>query len=375
MKYFGDSRDYFKYDLITFLLQDMKITNYVFVPMLTAHRDDNEGKKPLKTVNGKSEALRVFIETRKSLTLAHWKTWFEGLEGHLINYKTVERVDEKYFADDTRTEYWKLFAEHLQEKDALIFIDPDTGLESGNSSYLKKMGREKYILNDETESLRNHLDTSSILMIYQHLPNNKHDHEKSVINKMLQLKASNETCFVCGYREADLAFLFLSKSTEAFTRLCNTLTKYHAKSEHKDKTLFLSTSEENECKDVLSLFEAWRVHDIHQNDWGLAWFLAYQFCRRYYASHGVVPHVIEHEGLGYYGIRLDYAQCRINQVEKSLETIGRLTCAGDVENWQTGGPGDHGLETSLLCQRGVPTSNLVLLAFKHIGLPTYMLKC
>jgi hypothetical protein len=371
MKYFGDSRDYFKYDLITFLLKDMKIRNYVFVPMLTIHRDDNEGKKPLKAVGGKSEALRVFIEKCHSKSLTHWKTWLEGLEGHLINYKTVEPVDETYLVDATRDEYWGSFVEQLQEKEALIFIDPDTGLESGNSSYLKKMGREKYILNDETESLRNHLDTSSVLMIYQHLPKNKHNHEKSVMKKLLQLKASNENCFVCGYREDDLAFLFLSKSGEVFTRLCNTLTQYDAKSQHKDKTLFLSTKEKNECTDVSSLFEAWRLHGIYQNDWGLAWFLAYQFCRRFYASHGVVPHVIEHEGLGYYGIQLDYVPCKVNQIGKSLETIGRLTCAGDVENWQTGGPGDHGLETSVLCQKGVPTSDLLSLAIKHMGLPTY----
>jgi len=43
LKYYGDDRDYFKYDLITYLLKSLEIKNYGFVPMLTEHRDDNEG--------------------------------------------------------------------------------------------------------------------------------------------------------------------------------------------------------------------------------------------------------------------------------------------------------------------------------------------
>lgn len=35
LKYFGDSRDYFKYDLITTLVQHTSLDNYLFVPMLT----------------------------------------------------------------------------------------------------------------------------------------------------------------------------------------------------------------------------------------------------------------------------------------------------------------------------------------------------
>jgi len=48
---------------------------------------------------------------------------------------------------------------------------------------------------------------------------------------------------------------------------------------------------------------------------GLAWFLAYQFCQRYYVSHGIVPNVIDHDGLGYYGIRLDPLPCKVNGSE------------------------------------------------------------
>jgi hypothetical protein len=236
LKYFGDSRDYFKYDLMTSILNDLMFDNYVFVPMLTNHRIDNEGNKLPKMIGGKSESLLSFIGDCGTKNLCHWENW---LSGYVTNYKTVEPVNEVFFSDDTREDYWVSFTDHLKDRNALIFLDPDTGLESGTNSYLKKKGREKYILNHEIELLYEKLDHSSVLMVYQHLPNNKHVHEESVLKKMIQLKASKENSLVCGYREDDLAFLFMAKDDELFTRLYSNLSNYYAKSDHKYKSLHL----------------------------------------------------------------------------------------------------------------------------------------
>lgn len=238
LKYFGDSRDFFKYDLITQILDDTKFENYVFVPMLTRHRIDNEGKKsPIKN-SDKSEALHSFIRGCDPKSLNHWKKWLSPQ--HVKNYMTVEPVDESYFEDQNRDFYWITYAEYLKQKNSLIFLDPDTGLQSGSNSYLKKIGREKYILDNEIKLLHEHLDPSSVLMIYQHLPNNKNEHVKSVYKKMTQLKASNVDSFVCGYREDDLVFLFLTQKEELFKNIYSTLTNYYSKSVSKYKSLHVS---------------------------------------------------------------------------------------------------------------------------------------
>lgn len=114
------------------------------------------------------------------------------------------------------------------------------------------------------------------------------------------------------------------------------------------------------------LFCHWRMIRNPGQSWGLAWFLAYEFCRRYYSSHGIVPHVIDHEGLGYYGIRLDLVQCSRHP---STETaIGRMTIGGDVENWRTGSPGDHSLPTMEMCSRNISTEEIVQKAVAHMGI-------
>lgn len=242
LKYFGDSRDYFKYDLLTSVLEEMNLGSYVFIPMLTNHRDDNEGNKIPKMIGGKSASLLSFISGCRSKSLCHWEQW---LMKYVRNYKTIEPVDEMFFEDETRDEYWLSFDAHLKEKNALIFLDPDTGLETGRTSYLRKMGREKYILNHEIELLYGNLDTTSILMIYQHLPNNKHIHEAAVTKKLIQAKASNPDALVCAYREDDLAFLFMVREEGVFDSLCDCLTRYHSMSEHKYKSLHLTLNHVN----------------------------------------------------------------------------------------------------------------------------------
>ncbi len=123
---------------------------------------------------------------------------------------------------------------------------------------------------------------------------------------------------------------------------------------------------------VHTAYETWRSQKKERYGWGLAWYLANEICQRFYGSHGIVPHVIEHEGLGYYGIQLDLVSCQVNG--KNNPTIGRLTAAGNVENWITGGPGDHGLELVERAKRGEPAEPMVEEAIQHLRLIAYPLK-
>jgi len=115
-----------------------------------------------------------------------------------------------------------------------------------------------------------------------------------------------------------------------------------------------------------SLFEHWRTIKRPEQSWGLAWFLASEFCRRFYASHGLVPWVIDHDGLGYYGISINHLPCSVNK--DSENPLGRFTISGDVENWRTGGPGDHACELVDRCSDGAQTEQLVLAAISHLDI-------
>lgn len=215
--------------MITHLLKSGVVSDYAFVSMLTNHRVDGEGNKTPKLIEGKSTELLSFIDKCDSKSIEHWEAWLKPLVG---KYVTVQPVNEVFFEDGARNKYWESFEAVLKTKNALVFIDPDTGLETGTPSYLRKMGREKYILNEELGKLSQSLDHSSVLMIYQHLPNNKNIHEESVNRKIKQAIEASGCSSVLAYREDDLAFLFVLKNEVLFSELCNQLEAYHGNSRH-----------------------------------------------------------------------------------------------------------------------------------------------
>lgn len=233
-KYFGDSRDYFKYDLIKTVLESTNLRHYVFIPMLTEHREDREGRVSPKDRGDKSRELLNFISSCEGKRLKHWKSW---VARHADSYSTVEPVDETFFSDESRTVYWTRYRQFLSMKNALVFIDPDTGLETGTPSYLRKMGREKYILNPELRDLIDGLDPSSVLMLYQHLPKNKHVHVQSVDRKLEQVRNVSPMVWVRAFREDDLAFIFVSKCNSTDHEICAVLAAYHDDSAHVYKSI------------------------------------------------------------------------------------------------------------------------------------------
>jgi hypothetical protein len=111
-------------------------------------------------------------------------------------------------------------------------------------------------------------------------------------------------------------------------------------------------------------FIRWRTRTPDCNGWGLAWFLAAELCTRFYASHGLAPEVIDHEGLGYYGIALVQLPC----AGRDREVLGRMTMCGDVENWRAGGPGDHGLPLQRRAALGAEPTELLVEAIRFLEL-------
>ena len=117
--------------------------------------------------------------------------------------------------------------------------------------------------------------------------------------------------------------------------------------------------------DIYKLFEAWRLITNPKNSRGLAWFLANEFCKRFYASHGIIPYIIAHGGLGYYGIQLQSVSCAVNT---RIVKYGRMTIGGNVENWRTGGPGDHGLPAIQMCIDGISSDEIIHRAIEYMGI-------
>jgi hypothetical protein len=117
---------------------------------------------------------------------------------------------------------------------------------------------------------------------------------------------------------------------------------------------------------IEQVFKNWQKRQTKKPFWGLAWFLALQLCKRFYSSHGIVPWVINKEGLGYYGILFSELPCSINKPPRQL---GRLTMARNTENWLRGGPGGHGHKGVDDCENGESISTLITESIKQLNFP------
>ena len=227
LKYYGDDRDYFKYDLISYVLKNDIFKQYGFVPMLTEHRYDNEDNISPNPSNCKSEGLLNFIATHSSPDLNNWELW---IKHYVSTYHCIQPINTDYFNDSNRIKYWKNHIEIISMNDALIFLDPDTGIQAGRVSKIKSEEKEKYILNNEIRTILNKISPSSMFVIYQHLQWNRKKHEQDIKNKCNALMEIEPTLNVSVYREKDLAFLFITKSSALRKTISSTLNAYCQKS-------------------------------------------------------------------------------------------------------------------------------------------------
>ena len=235
LKYYGDDRDYFKYDLISFILEKSAFKQYGFVPMLTEYRYDNEGTIAPTPSECKSKELLNFICTHSKPDLNNWGLW---LNQYVDSYITVQPANSTYFNYISRSDYWFKFQTVISAQNSLIFFDPDTGIQAGRKTRIDKKDNEKYILNNEMRDLLKQLSSSSMFVIYQHLQRNSNKHESDIRNKHDSLLKIDEALKIAFYREKDLAFMFIAKNDSIYKSLINALSVYKHRSTVSPRDLF-----------------------------------------------------------------------------------------------------------------------------------------
>lgn len=116
-------------------------------------------------------------------------------------------------------------------------------------------------------------------------------------------------------------------------------------------------------------FEKWRAQKREESGSRLAWYIAAEIVDRFYVSHGIRASSIQHEGLGYYGIQFSKVGCPVRHGKS--KNLGRMTIQGNVENWISGSPGDHGLKLTSRLLAGEPTEPMIPDAIRHLQLPPF----
>lgn len=225
-QYFGDNRDLFKYDFIDFIFKNNKISSidsFTFIPMLTENNNRNDGnqtKIDKAKAGTKNAGLIAYLrecraENRKNIT--EIKNYFLN---HGIAIKIYGEnefpVHGKYFEHKGRANYFEKIDPKLLSK-ALIFVDPDNGLQVMKSN-------EKHLLYSEVRSLNERMDKNSILMIYQHFP--RENHIKYLARRSNELNdiTGNSPIYIS---DNEIIFFLLTKNDTMKDHLAKIITQYN----------------------------------------------------------------------------------------------------------------------------------------------------
>jgi hypothetical protein len=160
-QYFGDSRDYFKYDVLERLVTDIPLDQLTCLWMLT--QPDRTGEGRVRFVpDAELPELTAFFRARldsddaSHRSVSEMAKYFGSRPFRFTSYR--DRRED--FGHATRSQYFEeVPAEALQH--AVVFFDPDIGMEPRKAT-------RKHLRFAELEAVLARMDASSIAVVYQH---------------------------------------------------------------------------------------------------------------------------------------------------------------------------------------------------------------
>ena len=138
--------------------------------------------------------------------------------------------DSEDFVDATRQEYFDGIPTDWLAR-AVVFVDPDIGLETGTRGYMRGNGAEKYLLYEELRAIAARATDDSVIVIYQHLQRNASLRGGDIACRIRDLTAHLSTSFVWALQWDDLAFL-VSVRHHAFAIVVERVLKEHGRRHH-----------------------------------------------------------------------------------------------------------------------------------------------
>ncbi|EQD68516.1 hypothetical protein B1A_07306, partial [mine drainage metagenome] len=156
LQYFGDRRDFYKYDLLLELGRALQPPNGINVlPMLTADDGGNDGQLTGR-VSARDATLFEFLRAGGPRQLGRVAEHFTQ-RGVPLRF-----VSEELIRKDDRAGYFARIEDQALA-DSIVFLDPDTGLKSESASRLNT----RYLRYDELQTLFARMSSETVLVIYQ----------------------------------------------------------------------------------------------------------------------------------------------------------------------------------------------------------------
>jgi hypothetical protein len=221
----GDTRDLFKFDLVRHLMKSFPdLASFTFIPMLTDQAEPTKRKKSsttdllkaIKAGKAGSQNRNLMEYLGKMQEIEDDMDYFTGIQSYFRQENILVDVLQKdRFSHEHRANYFAKLFEQFPKK-SLVFLDPDTGLEVKNPT-------RRHLLFEEVKKIAEHMDNTSILMIYQHFP--RETHEGYIRDRCTQLGELTGTQPV-SITDNEIVFFLLVKDPKIRRRLIDIVARY-----------------------------------------------------------------------------------------------------------------------------------------------------
>ena len=219
-QYFGDRRDFFKYDLLLDLVESQGSRRLTFISMLTPNDGANEGELTRYDCAGRRSLLFEFLRSKVALGQRDIKLLREIMPRFGVEFSPYR--DDSYFEQSSREQYFDSVPSDCLSS-SVIFFDPDVGLQTGRHSYMRRKGPEKYLMYSELAGLCTRMSDDSVVVVYQHLQRNSNRHAGDIEHRLEDLKEHLATERAWAVRQGDLAFLIVVRNPSLAGRIRSTI--------------------------------------------------------------------------------------------------------------------------------------------------------
>lgn len=217
-QYFADKRDFFKWDFLEDILDGCpKLKTFINISMLTPSDKTGQGnlknyepgkrRKPLHTFlqsclkNGKRRVSEIGKYFQKKGRFKYYS--------YLDSYTYASR--EKYFKGIPKKEL----------KQALVFFDPDIGLDIGTMKYMRQSGINKYLFDESLATVSRRASDNSVVVVYQHLQNNRNKRWNDIKERCVRFRNSAGAKRAVFLTDGTVAFLVTSKNPTTCLKASN----------------------------------------------------------------------------------------------------------------------------------------------------------
>lgn len=209
-QYFGDRRDFFKYDLALTLFEQIDCLNsFAFIPMLTENDKSKDGNVT-QYDGSRRKDLETFLKSclqTSNRNISNLRSYMDGQDG--LSYHPYK--DAEFFTHQGREKYFDGI-ESSTLCNAVVLFDPDNGFEVKS---MKGGNGHKYLRFRELSRIFEKT-SNSLVLVYQHIPRVQRKPYFVQTAEKIRRHINIEKCI--GVSDNEIVFFIMAQNNELLDR-------------------------------------------------------------------------------------------------------------------------------------------------------------